>query len=55
MSRSLSVSLQFRDGRKVARRSLTKEFKVRLNLDKVVRRVPPALGSILGMTPKGLR
>jgi hypothetical protein len=55
MKRTLSVTLQFRDGRKTHRRTLTEAFAVRLNLERVVRRVPPALGSILGMTPKGLR
>jgi hypothetical protein len=55
MKRTLSVTLQFRDGRKTHRRTVTEVFAVRLNLEKVVRRVPPALGNILGMTPKGLR
>jgi hypothetical protein len=55
MKRTLSVTIQFRDGRKTHRRTLTETFAVRLNLERVVRRVPPALGNILGMTPKGLR
>jgi hypothetical protein len=55
MTRALSVTLQFRDGRKTLRRTATKPFSVRLNLERVVRRVPPALGNILGMTPKGMK
>jgi len=55
MRRALIITAHFRDGRKTVRRSLTKDFVVRLNLDRVVRRVPPALGNILGMTPKGMR
>ena len=55
MRRALQVTLLFRDGRKALRRSLTKDFAIRLNLERVARRVPPALGNILGMTPKGLK
>jgi hypothetical protein len=55
MARSLSVTLQFREGRKTLRRTGANTFSVRLNLERVVRRVPPALGNILGMTPKGMR
>lgn len=55
MTRSLAITLRFRDGRKSSRRTVNREFTVRLNLDRVTRRVPPALGNILGMTPKGLR
>lgn len=55
MTRTLSVTLQFRDRRKMVRRTLATKFTVRLNSQRVVRRVPPALGSILGMTPKRLR
>ena len=55
LKRTLSVALLFRDGRKTVRRMIAADLTVRLNLEKVVRRVPPALGSILGMTPKGLR
>jgi hypothetical protein len=55
MRRTLQVALLFRDGRKALRRTLSKDFAVRLNLERVVRRVPPALGNILGMTPKGLK
>ena len=55
MTRTVSATLQFRDGRNTVRRSLTANFSVRLNLERVIRRVPPALGNILGMTPKGLR
>jgi len=55
LKRTLSVALLFRDGRKTVRRMIAADLTVRLNLEKVVRRVPPALGSILGMTPKGMR
>lgn len=55
MTRTLSVTLQFRDGRKALRRTLSGQFTVRLNIERIVRRVPPTLGNILGMTPKGMR
>src|SRR5262249_20591552 len=55
MTRAINVTLQFREGRKTLRRTGTNTFSVRLNLERVVRRVPPALGNILGMTPKGMR
>ena len=55
MRRTLNVTLNFREGRKALRRSLSRDFVVRLNIERVVRRVPPSLGNILGMTPKGMR
>jgi hypothetical protein len=55
MTRTLSVTLQFRDGRRALRRTLSRQFTVRLNIERIVRRVPPALGNILGLMPKNMR
>ena len=55
MMRTLTVTLQFREGRKTLRRTLSTQFTVRLNIERIVRRVPPALGNILGLMPKNMR
>jgi hypothetical protein len=55
MSRVLTVTTQYRDGRRTIRKSIAGTFRVRLNLEQVIRRVPPALGNLLGLTPKSMR
>ena len=55
MKRTLSVTMSFRDGRKMRRRTLHTTFTVRLNIERIARRVPPALGKILGLMPKNMR
>jgi hypothetical protein len=55
MERDLTLTFVYRDGRKTMRRAVSTKTVVRLNSERVIRRVPPALGNILGMTPKGLR
>jgi hypothetical protein len=55
MSRVLTITTQYRDGRRTIRKSIAGTFRLRLNLEQVVRRVPPALGNILGLTPKSMR
>jgi hypothetical protein len=55
MTRTIGVTVHFRDGRKTVRRTRREQFSVRLNIERIVRRVPPALGNVLGMTPKGMR
>ncbi len=55
MKRTLTISVKYREGYKTVRKSRSHEFTVRFNLEKVQRRVPAALGQILGLTPKTMR
>lgn len=55
LSRTLTVTATFRDGRKPVRKSRTHRFTVQLKLDQVIRRGIGNLGNILGLTPKGSR
>jgi hypothetical protein len=55
MRRELTLVARYRDGERSTRKAQTHSFVVRLNAERIVRHVPPALGSILGLTPKGLR
>ena len=48
------VTLSYLEGRRQMRRSRYHDFTVRLNLQRIIRRVGN-LGNILGLTPKGLR
>jgi hypothetical protein len=50
-----TITVSYRDGHKMARNSQTKPFSVKLNVERVVRRVPTSLGNILGLMPKGMR
>jgi hypothetical protein len=54
MTRTLAISVAYRDRARTVRVSRTHRFVVRLNADQVVRRVGN-LGAILGLTPKGMR
>lgn len=55
MERVLAITITYRDGRRKVRKSRTHRFGVRLNSEQVIRRVPPHLGNILGLTPKTMR
>lgn len=55
MSRVFTLEIVYRDGHKTVHKTRTKRFNVKLNADKVVRRLPTSLGNILGMTPKSMR
>ncbi len=55
MERLLTVAVTYRENGKTVRKSQARKFSIQLNSEKVVRRVPPGLGNILGMTPKGMR
>jgi len=55
MERTLTVNVSYKEGFRLFRKSRTHNFKVRLNPDQVVRRVPANLGNILGLTPKSMR
>jgi hypothetical protein len=52
--RTLNIAMSYRDGPKVVRRSRSKTFNVRLNTERVARRVGN-LGSILGLMPRGMK
>jgi hypothetical protein len=55
LTRTLTVTATFRDGRKTVRKSRTHPFTVQLKSDQVIRRGIGNLGNILGLTPKGSR
>lgn len=55
MERTLAVTASYRQGKHTIRKSRTHQFTVRLNSERVVRRVPAHLGNILGLTPKSMR
>ena len=55
MERTLTISASYREGRHTSRKSRTCRFRVRLNPERIVRRVPAHLGNILGLTPKSMR
>lgn len=54
MERTLTISVSYREGRRVTRKAQTFAFTVQLNTERVARRVPPSLGSIMGMMPKNV-
>lgn len=51
----LSVTISYRHDGKLIRRNKSKLFNVRLNSERIIRRVPTHLGAILGLTPKNMR
>lgn len=54
MEQALTLTVSYREGRRLLRQSQTHRFTVRLNPEQVVRRVPTHLGKILGLTPKAI-
>lgn len=54
MKRTLTISVSYPEGRRVTRKAQTFDFTVQLNTERVARRVPPSLGSIMGMMPKNV-
>ena len=55
MERVLTVTVSYRHGGRTFRKSRTRRFTVRLNSERVIRRVPAHLGNILGLKPKSMR
>jgi hypothetical protein len=51
---TITVSVSYQEGRKPIRRSRSHEFMVKINSEKIIRRMGN-LGSILGLTPRGMR
>ncbi|MDI9570605.1 MAG: PglZ domain-containing protein [Pseudomonadota bacterium] len=54
MERTLRISVTYREGQRTVRKARTIRFSLRLNSEKIVRRVPAHLGKILGLTPKNM-
>ncbi len=52
MERMLSVKCTFREGSRLMKKTRTLAIVVTLNREDVIRRVPAALGSILGLSPR---
>lgn len=52
MTRKFSLTAKYKEGNRMARKFYSKDFVVRLNPDRIVRRIGN-LGNILGLTPKG--
>ena len=55
MERTLTVTVSYKEGYRTSRKIQSCKFTVRLNSEQVVRRIPPSLGNILGLTPKSMR
>jgi hypothetical protein len=55
MERTLIMSVTYRESKRIVRKARTMRFSMRLNSEKIVRRVPAHLGKILGLTPKSMR
>lgn len=54
MERTLTIAVSYHEGYRTVRKFQTYRFAVRLNVERVIRRVGN-LGNILGLTPKSLR
>lgn len=52
---TLTITANYREGRRISRKNQTHRFAVRLNSEKIIRRVPDKLGKILGLTPKTMK
>ncbi len=55
VKRTLIVTLSYTDGRESVHKSRARQFEEQLDVDRVARRVPPSLGKVLGMAPRGSR
>ncbi len=55
MKMTLSIKAVCHRGGKAHWKKRTVEFTVKLNSDKIIRRVPAHLGNILGLTPRSMR
>ena len=55
MKRELTITIRYREGSRTMRKLQKCPFAVRLDSERVIRRVPTSLGNILGLTPKSMR
>ena len=51
---TITITVSYKDGRRSMQRTRSHDFKVRINSEKIIRRMGN-LGTILGMTPRGMR
>ncbi len=55
MERMLRISVTYREAQRMVRKARAIRFSMRLNSEKIVRRVPAHLGKILGLTPRSMK
>jgi hypothetical protein len=55
MKRELTIIIRYQEGKRILRKLQRCSFAVRLDSERVIRRVPTSLGNILGLTPKSMR
>ena len=55
MERTFAVTVTYYEGRRASAKSRAHAFTIHLNSERIVRRVPTHLGSILGLTPKTMK
>lgn len=55
MERVLRISVTYREAQRMVRKGRTIRFSMRLNSEKIDRRIPAHLGKILGLTPRSMR
>ena len=55
MERTLRISITYREVQRMVRKARIIRFSLRLNSEKIVRRVPAHLGKILGLTPRSMK
>lgn len=55
MERTLRIGVTYREAQRMVRKAQTFRFSMRLNSEKIVRRVPAHLGKILGLTPRSMK
>ena len=55
MKRELTIIIRYQEGKRILRKLQRYSFAVRLDSERVIRRVPTSLGNILGLTPKSMR
>ncbi|AGG05955.1 PglZ domain-containing protein [Dehalococcoides mccartyi DCMB5] len=55
MERTIKISINYREGQRMIRKARAMKFSIRLNSEKIVRRVPAHLGKILGLTPRSMK
>jgi hypothetical protein len=55
MERRLRISVTYREDQRMVRKVQSIRFSIRLNNEMVIRRVPPNLGKILGLTQRNIK
>lgn len=55
MERTLRIGVTYREAQRTVRKARSIRFSMRLNSEKIIRRVPAHLGKILGLTPRSMK